>query len=96
MVQCLHSPLIRASFQKPRRPYLAHYKLCPGTPGTPALSLVGEEHTGVGESGAMGGAGCRDAWSVGSSEQGLSEPACGEAGQASQSGTDVGRKRGRC
>lgn len=37
----------------------------------------------------------RDAWSVGSSKQGLSGT-CPRRLQASQSGTDVGRKRGRC
>lgn len=36
---------------------LSLYKPWPGLPGP--LSLVSKEHTGTGESGAVGGAGCR-------------------------------------
>ena len=42
-----------------------------------ALSLVSEAHPGAGESGAAGGAGCRDVWEPASSRQGLCETAWG-------------------
>lgn len=38
---------------------------------------MSEEHTGAGESGAVGGAGCRDVRELGSSRQGLCETAWG-------------------
>lgn len=94
VIKPIPHPSLAHPFKKPRRPYSAHYKLCPGTPGTPAVSLVGEEHTGVGESGAMGGCRLQRCLGVGSSSLGACPNLPAEAGQASQSGTDVGRKRG--
>lgn len=83
---CSVTPSLTHSFiplltfiQAPRGIYLALYKPWPSPSG--ALILVDEEHTGAGESGAVGGASCGDVSGLGGPVQGLLESAWG--GQAS-------------
>lgn len=59
--------------QAPRNIYLSLYEPWPGPPG----DWWAKKHTGIGEFGAVRGAGCSFMRGLGSSEQGLSESAWG-------------------
>lgn len=86
-------PSLTHSFiQAPRGIYLALYKPWPSPPG--ALILVDEEHTGAGESGAVGGASCGDVSGLGGPCAGLAGTCLGRSGKLHRRG-DTELRKGR-